>query len=633
MPPVPLTQVHFSEPDYRPKDTGQNRFSRTRFLVWFLFFFYFSGVHQAIIYSSGIAGFFGLTQALVMSLLWLVPVMLFPARGKLIAGIAGVVLWASSLFSMGYLALYHQDFSQSVIFIIFESNWAESSEFLHSYFAWWMLPALAIYTLIPWLIWRRLQPVGGTPVTRLLLTFTICLAVCWPMLDRVIINKGSLADGFDEQANSMEPVAPWQLVMGYVKYRQALSNAENRLLASDKPPLEGLVDSNADTPSTLVLVIGESTNSRRMGIYKYYRDTTPRLKAMSDELLVFDQVYASRPYTVESLQQALSFANQLQPKLYLEKPTLVDVMKQAGYRTYWITNQQTQTQRNTLLTTFSKQADEQIYLNNNRSQNSAQYDEVVFKPFDDILSRSESKKFILVHLIGTHRAYRYRYPDTFKIFDDNEDLPPWLRKKRYRRDYNEYDNAVLYNDFVVASLIEQVEKSGQNGYLVYFSDHGEEVYDYPHHLFAGREEAAPTPAMYSVPFLVWRSESWKRNNRIDVSYDMTHRMYSLSDFFHTWMDLAGIRFSGFDAGKSIISRQYTPGPVLIGNPAKPETLVDVRQKFFPAAMTPATPATTMQGPGPGPGPEALQPPTPAYGPKYGAVTGTVPVHVQKILHP
>jgi len=626
MPSVPHTQVHLSEPDFHPEDIGQDRFSRTRLLAWFLFFFYFSGVHQAIIYFSGIADFFGLQQAFVMSLLWLVPVMLFPARDKLIAGITGVVLWTSSIFSMGYLALYHQDFSQSVIFIIFESNWAESSEFLHSYFAWWMLPALAVYTLIPWLIWQRLKPIGGRRATRLLLTFMICLAVSWPMLDRVIIKKNSLAYGFHEQVNSMEPVAPWQLVLGYVKYRKALSNVENRLLASDKPPLEGLLDNNADTPNTLVLVVGESTNSRRMGIYNYYRDTTPRLRAMSDELLVFDQVYASRPYTVESLAQALSFADQLQPKLYLEKPTLVDVMKQAGYKTYWITNQQTQTQRNTLLTTFSKQADEQVYLNNNRSQNSAQYDEVVFRPFEDLLNRPEEKKFILVHLIGTHRAYGYRYPDTFNIFNDKEDLPPWVRKKRHRREYNEYDNAVLYNDFVVASLIEQMKKSAQNGYLVYFSDHGEEVYDYPYHLFAGRDEAAPTPAMYSVPFLLWQSESWKRNQHIDVSYDMTHRMYSLSDFFHTWIDLAGIRFSGFDPGKSIISRQYTPGPILIGDPAKPESLVDVRQKFFPISASHAIPVTTS--PGPVPVPELLQPSTAIYSPEYGAVTGTLPVHIQ-----
>ena len=600
--------MHLSEPDSRPEDTGHVRFSLSRFLTWFLFFFYFSGVHQSIIYFSGIADFFGLAVSLVMSLIWLVPVMLFPTRGKAIAGIIGVILWASSLFSMGYLALYHQDFSQSVIYIIFESNWAESSEYLHSYFAWWMVPALAVYTLIPWMIWRRLQPIGGRPTTRLLLALAICLAVFWPMLDGAVINGGLPGNAIRSQVNSMEPVSPWQLVMGYVKYRKALANVENRLLASDKPPLEGLTDRNASTPNTLVLVIGESTNSRRMGIYGYYRDTTPRLSAMSNELLAFDQVYASRPYTVESLEQALTFADQLHPKLYLEKPTLIDVMKQAGYKTYWITNQQTQTQRNTLMTTFSRQADEQVYLNNNRSQNSAQYDEVVFKPFEDILNRPESKKFILVHLIGTHRAYQFRYPDRFKIFNDNENLPPWVRKKRYRREYNEYDNAVVYNDFVVSSLIEKLKNSGQNGYLVYFSDHGEEVYDYPNHLFAGRNEAAPTPAMYSVPFLIWESRSWKRNNMLDLSNYTFHRMYSLSDFIYTWLDLAGIRFDEFNPSKSILSRWYSPGPVLIGNPAKPETLIDARRKFFPGT------AGTM------PMPEMRQPPAPTYGPVYGPDT-------------
>jgi heptose-I-phosphate ethanolaminephosphotransferase len=383
--------------------------------------------------------------------------------------------------------------------------------------------------------------------------------------------------------------------MGYIKYRKALSSVENRLLAADKPPVKNLVDRNAATANTLVLVIGESTNSRRLGLYGYYRDTTPRLSARSNQLLVFDQVYASRPYTVESLEQALTFADQQQPKLYLEKPTLIDIMKQAGYKTYWITNQQTQTQRNTLMTTFSKQADEQVYLNNNRSQNSAQYDEVVFKPFEEILNRPAPKKFILVHLIGTHRAYGYRYPDKFKVFDNKEDLPPWVKKKRYRREYNEYDDAVLYNDYVVDSLIEKLKKSRQNGFLVYFADHGEEVYDYPNHLFAGRNEAAPTPAMYSVPFLIWRSDSWKRNNYIGGSYNMSHRLYSLSDFIYTWMDLAGIRFDGYDPRKSIVSRWYTPGPVLIGDPAKPDSLIDLRQKMQPETA-PIKPASQMNPP-------------------------------------
>lgn len=96
---------------------------------------------------------------------------------------------------------------------------------------------------------------------------------------------------------------------------------------------------------------------------------------------MFDNVVTPRPYTIEALQQVLTFADEQNPDAYLSTPSIVNVMKQAGYKTYWITNQQTLTKRNTMLTTFSKQADEQFYLNNNRNQNARQYDDDVFEPF------------------------------------------------------------------------------------------------------------------------------------------------------------------------------------------------------------------------------------------------------------
>ena len=51
-----------------------------------------------------------------------------------------------SLFSLGYFAIYGQEFSQSVIFIMFESDPAEASEYFGQYFAWWMVPTLLIYS-------------------------------------------------------------------------------------------------------------------------------------------------------------------------------------------------------------------------------------------------------------------------------------------------------------------------------------------------------------------------------------------------------------------------------------------------------------------------------------------------------
>lgn len=91
------------------------------------------------------------------------------------------------------------------------------------------------------------------------------------------------------------------------------------------------------------------------------------------------------------------------------------MMKQAGYKTYWITNQQTLTKRNTLLTTFSKQTDEQYYLNNNRSQDARQYDSTVLATFKQVLSQTAPRKFIIVHLLGTHMNYKYRYQKLCKI--------------------------------------------------------------------------------------------------------------------------------------------------------------------------------------------------------------------------
>lgn len=43
--------------------------------------------------------------------------------------------------------------------------------------------------------------------------------------------------------------------------------------------------------------------------------------------------------------------------------------------------------------------------------------------------------------------------------------------------YNDYDNVNLYNDYVVVSLIKDYKVIDLNGFLFYFFDYGEEVYD------------------------------------------------------------------------------------------------------------------------------------------------------------
>ena len=75
--------------------------------------------------------------------------------------------------------------------------------------------------------------------------------------------------------------------------------------------------------------------------------------------------------------------------------------------------------------------------------------------FAKVLADSAPRKFIVVHLLGTHMSYQYRYPPEFERFTDRRGAPAHVTDAQLPT-YNSYDNAVLYNDFVVSSLIKRL---------------------------------------------------------------------------------------------------------------------------------------------------------------------------------
>lgn len=550
---------------FKRSKTTATGFDWAGFIWLFVFFWYFSGITQLLIQLTGTSGFTGFRQAFVMSALWLAPMLLFPKQTRLLAAIIGVVLWACSMASLGYFFIYQQEFSQSVIFIMFESNVSEAGEYMTQYFAWWMIPAFLAHTAFAYFLWTRLRPVYMPRGRAMVAATAIVVAVAGYPLVKQTMRMGNFAEGFEKFETRIEPAVPWQMAVAYHRYLETLGDMQGMLDSASKiPPLKNLKDASAGQPATLVLVIGESTNRQRMSLYGYPRKTTPELDKLKDQLAVFDNVITPRPYTIEALQQVLTFADEQNPDLYLSTPSLVSVMKQAGYKTFWITNQQTMTKRNTMLTTFSEQADEQVYLNNNRNQNSAQYDGDVIEPFNKALTDPAERKLIVVHLLGTHMSYQYRYPPTFDKFKDRQGVPAGVRDDQVPT-YNSYDNAVLYNDFVVSSLIKDYAKTDPNGFLLYLSDHGEDVFDSAGHGTLGRNENKPTAPMYTIPFMAWASPKWKENHDWHFAGDLS-RPYSSSQLIHTWADLAGLSSDELDRSKSLVSDSFVSRKLLIGDP-------------------------------------------------------------------
>ena len=239
----------------------------------------------------------------------------------MLAALIGVPLWLCSLAGFGYFLIYGQEFSQSVIFILFESNVSEGSEYLAQYFAWWMLPAFFAYGLGAWLLWRQVRPVylprpaAGTG--RGLLPVRLDRLSGAAAVQQARRCRGGA--GEVRGAHRAGPT-PWQLVVGYRQYRSQLANMQALLEGRQRiAPLTDLRDAHAGQPATLVLVIGESTNRQRMSLYGWlwpqdHAGTGPAARPAAG---VHRRGHPRRPYTIEALQQVLTFADQENPDAYL----------------------------------------------------------------------------------------------------------------------------------------------------------------------------------------------------------------------------------------------------------------------------------------------------------------------------
>ncbi|QPE18365.1 phosphoethanolamine transferase CptA [Providencia rettgeri] len=558
--------------------THSEKFSWISLLWLLIYFWYFSSLLQLYVLVTGQSNSIGLRDSLLYSSLWLIPALLFPKKVKLIAGLIGIVLWLSSVVALAYFVVYGHQISQSVMFVMFETNTNEAGEFLKQYFSFKVLGVILAYTVVAIFLWTRLKPVTLPKPGRIgisLLILVILFGI--PYYNKGIKQDRPIANVASYLNSKLAYAAPWQFVSGYLLYKNQLANMEELIRDNSKiPPLENFVDTNGDTPRTFVLVIGESTSRDRMSLYGYSRPTTPELDELANDypanLSVFNDVVTSRPYTIEALQQILTFATQTEPELFNSRPSIMNMMKQAGFKTFWITNQQTMTERNTLLTAFSRQTDKQYYLNNDMAQSSRIYDDVVFSPFKEALADPAEKKFIVVHLLGTHMRYEFRYPEDKAIFKDKDSVVPANLNDDEVKDYNAYDNAQYYNDYVVSTLIKDFDSSKENGFLVFFSDHGEDVYDTPPHKMLGRSEGKPSKVIYNVPFLVWQSPEWLSTHQFDLN-DKTARPFSNMDFIYAWSDLAGLNYTGFEPEKSLFNEAFKPQPRYIGDPDNKSSLM------------------------------------------------------------
>jgi heptose-I-phosphate ethanolaminephosphotransferase len=258
--------------------------------------------------------------------------------------------------------------------------------------------------------------------------------------------------------------------------------------------------------NTLVWVIGESSTKYNWSLYGYERKTTPFMDSIKDELLVFQNIRAAAPITVPAFERMFTPATIRKPDLWKSEPSVIQIAKKAGYHTYWISNHTTDA-HNGITYVFSHQADETYMTNRGKARGEGSYDASVLPAYEKALADPYDKKLILVHLLGSHPAYNFRYPEEYArftgIFNDkvakelsNRGVADWAISFR-----NFYDNSVFYGDYIRYTLLKllQGSKEANHAAWLYHPDHGEDVCH--HDNFSGHNQNVKE--QWEIPMIFW----------------------------------------------------------------------------------------------------------------------------------
>lgn len=316
-----------------------------------------------------------------------------------------------------------------------------------------------------------------------------------------------------------------------------------------------ILTKNESTIPYVVFIMGESTDKNHMGIYGYKNNTTPLLekREVDDELYVFQDVIASANYTNASLGNVFTFHEKGSSKQWYEYENLFDILKAAGYYTSWISNQETTGVYGSTAHVYASRCDVSKFTEIRDSRTIHRfYDDKLLPLLDDSLSVEKQKQFFVIHLEGTHEEYKERYPkefEKFSMYDENGS------NDKQRQIKAEYDNAVLYNDFIVNEIIRRFED--MNAIIIYISDHGNEVCEESD--FHGHSsETVGNLHMIEIPMLIWTSKRFKEayptvDKKIRSSIN---HPYMTDDLINTILNLMDIEVNDYDKKKSIINDDF-----------------------------------------------------------------------------
>lgn len=252
---------------------------------------------------------------------------------------------------------------------------------------------------------------------------------------------------------------------------------------------------------TYILIIGESARKDYHHAYGYPIDNTPFM-SQANGILV-DGLTSGGTSTVPSLKAMLTFSqNKNWDADY--RFTFIDLVKKAGLKTYWLSNQGYLGTFDTPISALAKSNDYTYFLKYGTydSKNTSDF-ELLPKLSDIVSSNTKQKKLIVLHLYGSHPNACDRITDYHLITSVNNGYYSYL---------NCYISSIHKTDaFIekVYQIMESLYKEKHETFsILYFADHGQAHREINNKMYFNNNQASKLH--YEIPLFVISSDSTNR---------------------------------------------------------------------------------------------------------------------------
>ena len=512
--------------------------------------------------------------------------MLFPRKIRSwISGIIATVLYFLSIINTFCVETFHARIGPEILNVVIETNPRESSEFVDNYIHFSLLFScvgiiiliafLHIITAFNWSILRNhlCEWIKRTRLSLRLATAVamggvigICTYICLPsrlsIVQLIFVNNIQEVDGC---IGNFAQNTPFNNLIFAIKMRQMANNSLTTLAETQKSVK---ADSCSFRSENIVLIIGESYIKCHSQLYGYDKPTTPlQLNYSTDStnghLVAFNDVISPSNLTSTVFKHVLSMHSVEDTTDWAHFPLFPVLFKKAGYDVTLITNQFVKSLNADIFNISGG-----LFINENslseaqfshRNTSTHRYDEGLLTDYDSLKTMKGRFNLHIFHLAGQHIDFFKRSPEQWKKFSKEDYSERNDLSDEERQLVADYDNATLYNDYVVNLIIERFQNT--DAIVIYMPDHGEECFDELHRMGrmpGGNFQPEVLRQEYRIPFWIWYSAKYK-----EMHPDIVHQIvkaknkpFMTDDLSHLLLYLAGIQSEYYQDERNPLSETF-----------------------------------------------------------------------------